>query len=1085
MVYMKNKTLYWGFGIVSFLVSLITLMMTAQPTVPFWDCGEFSAASIWQEVPHPPGTPLFILFGRLFYLILPFGDLGWRVNMVSVVGGALTIYLLYFIIVKVIMNLRENPLEKLGDELAVYGSALVGALAYAFSDTFWFNSVESEVYASSTLFVALVLYLMMKWNEVADKPGNEKYLILIAYLIGLSTGVHLLAILALFSVSILVYFRKYKFEWGSFIVMGALAVFLFLFVYKGVVQWIVDFIATGAFGTIVVLLVTGGLAWATYYYGYQKKQSFIGIMAMSMFLMIFGYTTYTAILLRSNANSPMNENEPKNFTSLSRYLGREQYGDQKLWPRRTDATDPEKVRIYRSVDEKGEYIYGPWEAPTPLERTSDGEMKFEWNNPFWAEIRYMMDYQINHMYIRYFLWNFVGRASDEQDAPAAWFNSNAGENMNHLSGYADQFPVRFYAIPLLFGLLGLFFQFWKDPKLAFNFLMLFLVTGVLAAIIQNQQNPQPRERDYFYAGSFLVWCIWIGLGAYMIIDWLAESLKKKQFPAYLSACVIAVSLLAVPVNMAYGGWKIHSRADNYLAFDYAYNILQSCEPNAILFTAGDNDTFPVWFLQDVMGVRRDVRVVNLSLGNTTWYIDQLKNRSPWGAQKIPLSFPDESIKVHESDPGALSSRQGGPDNVVINVKPEIMKKYTDDPVLIKNGLMSFTFRGMDYQGDNYYRVQDLLVKDIVEQTKFERPVYFSSTAMGSDNLIGLDDYLRLEGMVYRVCPIKQEKNEKFIACDVKVMDATLLNVDNSGNYSTDFKYGFKFRNLNNPKVYYDKVQCKYMINYRRMYLTYAYHALYAQNDKAKTIKILDAMNENIGLANFPLEFGEEFILYRIYKEAGAKDKAEKFMALCEKSCNYAINNPTKLNERVSRWTELDMLQFDYKLQANLSNRVLTPYCVLVNLYKDEGRIQDMERVLNNLYNDWFTRYNNSENLRAKLMALLSDKNAQVNLTQEEQAFGQNIIFIQYAMIELKMATLGQSVGTEERIAILQSMLTKFRKDLSRDDYLRIMFGNTENLINSKIDELKPKPLTDSLTALKDSAAALEAAAKDSNSSKQN
>lgn len=1070
---MKNKALYWGFGILSFLISLITLTMTVQPTVPFWDCGEFSASAIWQQVPHPPGTPLFMFFGKLFHILLPFGDEGWRINMLSVVAGAITIWLLYFIIVKVIVNLRQNSTLSLGDEIAIYGSALVGALAFAFSDTFWFNSVESEVYASSTLFVALILYMMMRWNEVADKVGHERYLILIFYLIGLSTGVHLLAILTVYSVAILVYFRKYEFKFSSFIVMGITAVVIFFFVYQGVVQYIPKLIAGGLGGVLFLLIVTAGLAAGTYYFGYNKKKSFIGLLSSGLFLMIFGYTTYSAIVIRSNANSPMNENEPKSFVSLTRYLGREQYGEQRLWPRRTDYNDQEKIEIYLKKDEKGEFVYGPWEMP---QFVPEGErMVPKYNLPLMGELKYMWDYQINHMYIRYFLWNFVGRSSDEQDAPATWFTSDKTDSFNYLSGYAGHFPVKFFALPLLFGLLGLFFQFWKDPKLGFNYLMLFLLMGVLTALAQNQQNPQPRERDYFYAGSFLVWCIWVGLGAYMLIDWLAEVMKKKRLPAYLSALVIAVSLLAVPFNMAVGGWKIHSRAGNYLAFDYSYNILQSCEPDAILFTAGDNDTFPVWFLQDVMGVRRDVRVVNLSLGNTQWYIDQLKNRSPWGAKKIPLSFPDASIQVHETDPGALGSYEGPPENVVIKVNPEIMKKYTTDPEILKNSTFAFTYKGASMQGRNYFRVQDQLVKDILTQCKFERPVYFSSTAMNSDNLIGLDDYLRLEGMAYRICPVKQAGNDEYSPCDPKVMDATLLNVDNSNNYSKEFKYGFKFRNLNNPDVYYDRIQSRYMTNFRRLYMSYVQYALFKMKDNARVIKILDTMNENIGIENFPMEYTEEFIVYSFYMKAGAKDKAEKFMKMCEKSCLYVINNPDKLNYRGSRLREYDFLQFDYKYPDNITNRVITPYGALVNIYKNSGRIDEAERMIERLYGDWFLELSNNSARRQKINAI-SEGRVEFNRQDEDVIFLNNLTLIQMALVNFKLENLKPSATIQEKTKILEAFAARFKKNIERDQFLSRIYGSDtqiQGFIKAKIEELKPKTEKDSLVTMTDSSAAMQ------------
>lgn len=787
------------FGFLAFLVAMVTYTMTVQPTVPFWDCGEFSAASVWQQVPHPPGAPLFLMFGKLFHVLIPFGDIGWRINMLSVVTSALSILLLYLITTKVILNFRKESEMSTGDYLAVYGSALVGALAFAFSDTFWFNAVESEVYAASQFFVSLVVYLMMRWNEMAEEQGSERYLLLIAYLMGLSTGVHLLAILTIFSIVMLVYFRKYTFSVKSFIWMGIIAVVTFFVIYPGIVKWIPALMAghfpfkneVGQYtteGAWVPFIAIFGILAAIYgfYYGQKKNNPVLKLSTLAFLLMVFGYTTYTQILLRSHANPPMNENEPKNFAALTSYLGREQYGDQKSWPRRTDYQDPTKIDIYNSKDANGEYVYGEWIPPVgkPV-AGKDGNMyqvpSFDEVNTA-AELKYMMKFQINHMYIRYFLWNFVGRASDVQDASHSFMDKSESEVLNYKSGYADEFPVRFFAIPLLFGLFGLFFHFWKDPKMAFTFLVMFLLMGVLATLQQNQQDPQPRERDYFYTGSFFVFAMWIGMGAYALIDWLV---KRKENVAF-SGAIIVLSIIIVPVNMAMGGWKIHSRAGNYLAFDYSYNLLQSVEKDAILFTNGDNDTFPVWWLQDVAGVRRDVRIVNLSLGNTLWYVNQLKHREPWGAKKIPLSFADETIQCSEDDPNALSYGPGPAEKVSIPVRPEILKQFTNDQEYISNGKMEFTFVGKsrgDEQKDEagnplyLFMVHNKLVKDIIVQTKFERPVYFSITT-GSEVYSGLDRFLRAEGMAMRVCPVPVELLKEGRS-NVEVNDKCLLQVDNT------------------------------------------------------------------------------------------------------------------------------------------------------------------------------------------------------------------------------------------------------------------------------------------------------------------
>lgn len=970
---MNRKLMNRIFGFISFLVAMVTYTMTVQPSVPFWDCGEFSAASVWQQVPHPPGAPLFLMFGKLFQIIIPFGDIGWRINMMSVVVSALSILLLYLITVKVILNFKNK--EELGDSdyIAIYGSALVGALAFTFSDTFWFNAVESEVYAFSQLFVSLIMYLMMLWNEKADEKGNEKYLMIIAYLIGLSTGVHLLAILTIFSIVWVVYFRKYTFSIGSFIKMGVLAVVLFFIVYPGIVKWIPALLG-GHFpiknelrqylytsNVFVVLTILGIICVGfLHYWGHKKQKDILKLTTMAFLLMLFGYTTYTQILIRSNSNPPMNENEPKNFTSLTSYLGREQYGDQRMWPRRTDFQDETKMQIYNSRDEKGEYIYGEWYPPTtkPVRGTDGVEYAYpDFSDVNTAgELAYMFKYQINHMYVRYFMWNFVGRSSDVRDASFAFIDKTDAELLNYKSSYASEYPVRFFAIPLLFGLLGMFFHFWRDPKMAFAWMIGFLLMGILATLQQNQQDPQPRERDYFYTGSFFVFAMWIGMGAYALIDYLG----KKKLSTGLAGGVVLVSLLLVPVNMAIGGWKTHSRAGNYLAFDYSYNLLQSVEQDAILFTNGDNDTFPVWWLQDVVGVRRDVRIVNLSLGQTQWYIHQLKHREPWGAHKIAMSIPDHQLLVPEDSQEAIRPSRGPAQRIVIPVSKDILRQYTDNEAYIAGGRMEYDYVGEPMgagEGEEqsyYFTVYNELVKSIVVENQFKRPVYFSSTA--GNVYAGLSRFLRSEGMAMRVCPVPQELMKEGRA-DSKINDACLLTgVDNTDNFSLTPKYGFKFRNLSNPSVYYDEVHREMISSYRMFYFNYALYTLDTKKDKAKAIKILNAMNTNISLEQFPLSFEEELQLGLIYERAGDMASAKKFAKLSIESCEYIHKNPKlRTAQRRSRIPKM--------MEEVLGFR--GTYKTLAEGYRMIGEYDKAKAVVRELLKEVEAAFNNPETAQYK------------------------------------------------------------------------------------------------------------------------
>lgn len=901
----KHKTLHTAFGLLALAVSFVTYLLTVQPTVPFWDCGEFTAAAVGQQVPHPPGAPLFLMVGKLFHL-LPFGDPGWRVNLVSVVASAVTVWLLYLITVRVIRNFYKGDLDDLGNAIMVYGSALVGALAFTYTDTQWFNAVESEVYAASSLFVALISWLMMVWNEHADDEGSEKYLLLIAYLIGLSIGVHLLSVLTIFSITLLVYLRKYKPTFMGLVITGVIGVLAFAATYYGVILRYPALLAGNlpfktdakewmAEGSIFTIAGIGLIAAAIYgvIFGRRTKHGVLAMSCSAFLLLVLGYSTYAHILVRSNSNPPMNENKPENLTKLVSYLGREQYGEAPNWPRRYQSEE-RFVRNYRK--------YGPWTSPPYRTFTKkDGSQGREpdygaWKLPADAEFAYMWDYQIKHMYIRYFTWNFIGRVSDVQDSPiySPMGSKTVVEQWNHKTGYGDLFPINFYALPFLIGLIGLIFHFVRDWRVASVYFVLFLMTGVLAAIQQNQQNPQPRERDYFYVSSFMVYAMWIGMGAFAI----AERLRANM-PAMAGS--LAALVLVLPGNMAWQGWKMHSRAGNYLAFDYAYNILQSAEPNAIIFTNGDNDTFPVWYLQDVAGVRRDVRLVNLSLGQTTWYIEQLKNREPYGAKRLPLSFSDESLTVPEDDPRSLSYEFGPERDVEIDVDPAILAKFTTDQNIINSGKMRWTFKGnmmRQAQGGEpaayLIGVQHKLVLDILKQTKFTRPIYFS-TSVGdpswASEYIGLDNYLRLEGMCFRVCPAPQ-RSAIGEGINEAVMDKTLLAARNGDDFSTDFAYGMKFRNLNNPAVFYDDVHRGYLMNYRNIFMKYSNWLMFEKKDTAKAVKVMALMNEYISPDQFPMGMALEYRIANFFDMAGDRKHADEMAARLMASAEKLIANPS-------------------------------------------------------------------------------------------------------------------------------------------------------------------------------------------------
>jgi uncharacterized membrane protein len=906
----QSRTLHYVFAALAFVVSLVTYTLTVQPTVPFWDCGEFTAAAVQQQVPHPPGAPLFLMMGKVAHLI-PFGDDGWRVNMVSVIASALTVLLLYLITEKVIKHFFLEDLNKAGNGLLVYGSALLAALTYTFTDTFWFNAVESEVYASSSLFVGLIVWIMMVWSDRADEPGHEKWLLLIAYVIGLSVGVHLLSILTVFSLVLLIYLRKYPVTPWGLVLTGVVGLVAFVAIYYFIILRLPAIFAgtfpffkseaneypiTDNIGVVVLgLAALAALGYAVWW-GRKNNNGTVSLISTSILLMVLGYSTYAHILVRAQSNPPMNENKPDSFSKLVSYLGREQYGEAPMWPRRYQR-DPRFLDAYKEA--------GKWYGIAEKRVTrKDGNVMVvpDYKNTrtnFSGEMKYMMDYQLNHMYWRYFLWNFSGRVSDRQDAPAyvplATSKSDV-EYWTHKIGFPESWPVNFWMLPLVLGLVGLVVHFQRDPRMAWVYLILFLMTGALAALQQNQQNPQPRERDYFYVASFMVFAMWIGIGFFGIVErW------RENTMATMGA--LAAAILIIPVNMARQEWPIHSRAGNYMAFDYAYNILQSVEKDAIIFTNGDNDTFPVWYLQDVAGVRRDVRIVNLSLGQTTWYIEQLKNRSPWGAKKIPLSFSDESLQVSEEDRNALGPEYGFERVVEFPVKPEIIAKYTTDSALINAGMFRWTFkgapRGRDQRGRTQYfiGVQHKLVRDIVEQTRFERPVYFSSSvgsATYADEYVGLGGFLRWEGMCLRVCPTPQSSvvNE---SVNTDIMRTSLDKQVPGNEFFKEPHYGLKLRNLGGGPTYYNDVHRSYVQSYRAVYNMQALYLLYEKRDTAEAARTFREMNKHLSLDRFPLSASEELRLAQA--AAAVKDSAEmRSLAARALASATKLSNNRKLME---------------------------------------------------------------------------------------------------------------------------------------------------------------------------------------------
>lgn len=814
-MFSNHKTTNKYLALFAFLTSLIIYTLTMAPTASFWDAGEFIAVANGLQVNHPPGAPLYSIMGRIASMFMPTEYIAVSINFLSALASAFTVMLLYLIIVRLVREFKGHPDEMdLIDKIGMYGGALVGALTFAVTDTFWFNAVEAEVYAMSMFFTAIVVWLALKWSEYHEQDYSERWLVLIAYMFGLAIGVHLLNLLAIFFVAIIVYFKKRDFSLLSFGMMGVMAVLSFFLVYPITIQYLPDWadrigdVSYGLIGPMLYLLIIVSTLSFAIYYTHTNKYRLANIALISYAMILIGYSSYAVIMIRSIANPPIDENDPETFEDFVSYLKREQYGD----------TPVLKGRYYDDVT--GQISQDEKFFPR---RYSSDPRHLQFYGRYNSDIEYFISHQINHMYVRYFNWNFIGREADIQDA--GW-----------RSGFGDErYPNNkasnaYYYIPFLLGLFGLIYHFSSDWRRAFAVFALFIVTGLAIIIFLNQSPYQPRERDYAYVGSFFAYAIWIGLGVTGLIELVKNYTKGNTSIAY---AVVLLSLLGSPVMMGAENWDDHDRSNRYVAPDYAKNLLNSLAPNSIVFTNGDNDTFPLWYAQEVEGVRTDVRIVCLSLLNTDWYIRQMKNQWSHESAPLPISYSNDEIDIITSridrwEPKDISIpvdkellRTAFSEDYqykeAIGVKPDttlpILKTGTDFEIPVDTlddeikWRVTGRFFGNDAQGNGVYymQVQDLLILDILKTNDWLRPVYFANT-VSSQSMLGLQDYFRTEGKAYRVIPKKLESEYTgYIDTDIHTRR---LNQ-------------FSFKEWNNEDLYLDENIRRMLGNYRFSFLQLA------------------------------------------------------------------------------------------------------------------------------------------------------------------------------------------------------------------------------------------------------------------------
>ena len=1025
---MKNFKL-WNVvcGWIVFAIAAATYLLTMEPTASFWDCGEFIVSAHKLDVGHPPGAPFFMLMGHFFSLFASdTAHVAMCVNALSALASALTILFLFWTITALGLKLVKSSSNYLAaadstsrsdatarcasltltQGIALLGAGAVGALAYTFSDTFWFSAVEGEVYALSSLFTAVVFWLILKWDEHADEDGSDKWLILIAYLMGLSIGVHLLNLLTIPAIVLVYYFRRHEFSWKGVCAAFGVSVAILAVILYGIIPGVptiagwFELLFTNALGfpfntglTVYLVLMAAALVWAireSYRVieidgkletptiisfvlamtlagvPFIKESVLVGILliitmlillfskkdiiparwlntiAMMVTVVIIGYGSYAAIVIRSNADTPMDQNSPDNVFSLKYYLNREQYGDTPLFYGQT-YNAPVKLDVKGNmcipVEKKGHAQYAP--APKvegekdryvitgyknsyvymdefkmlfPRMHSSQthhvdaykswadvkgkkvrydycGQTKTDYCPTFGENLKFFFRYQVNFMYWRYFMWNFAGRQNDLQShgelTKGRWISGIPFID-NIMYGDQSKLPTElrenkghnvYYMLPLILGLVAILWQLGKRNNqgttkegirsFAIVFLLFFL-TGLAIVVYLNQTPYQPRERDYAYAGSFYAFCIWIGLGVMAIVDMLNNFAKNENARIAIATGTVLLTLL-VPAQMASQNWDDHNRANRYAARDFGANYLKSCEQDAVIFCNGDNDTFPLWYNIEVEEERNDVRACNLSYLQTDWYIDQMK-RPYYNSPGLPISWEYKDYMPGKNEIAWVENRLNAP----LEVKKAFQFLHSTDPRTKRDGegylpsdqlyVLSPDSQKIMFKKARRFTRSEMMVMEMLSTNEWKRPIYFAVT-IGNDYHLGLDPYLELTGLAYRITPERSQDGKHRV--NTEVMYDNMLH---------QFKYG----NMNLPGIYIDENTMRMCRTHRMMFLELI-EALYKEGKYDKCLDVLDFAEEMLPGYNIPYDYTSA-TMASYYYQLGEMEKGNAIMTTVANNC---------------------------------------------------------------------------------------------------------------------------------------------------------------------------------------------------------
>ncbi|MBQ0025420.1 MAG: DUF2723 domain-containing protein [Bacteroidales bacterium] len=1004
------------FDRINHIVSIVVLafastvyLATIEPTTSFWDCGEFIASSYKLEVGHAPGNPAFNLFARLFTMFTDKEHAAMAVNSLSALCSGLTIFFLYLSIVhfgRRIMQIRKKEMTK-GNAIALFGAGVVGALAYCFSDTFWFSAVEGEVYAMSSLFTAVVFWAILKWEEQSDRQYANRWLVLICFLMGISIGVHLLNLLTVPAIVFIYYYKKHpenisvKKSFGILCVSGViLAVILFgIIPYLPHLAAFFDRIFVNGFGAkfnvgaTVFMVLFLALCFLGLKICRRKDKAALHTILLCFTSIVIGYSLFAISMIRSCAGTPTNEYQPDNPYTLIRYLGREQYGSSPLLygqsflspyeikekdyytpldgkyfkASNVDATYPSSVkmlfpRMWNGNDQRYINFYKSYCDSYKTKRAVlYGQPQNIQMPAFKDNLKFFFDYQVNYMYVRYFMWNFVGRQNDfHGQVPGDLISGNWESGITFLDklrlGDQSEGPDIFvnnkgknhyFFLPFILGLIGLFFQIKHDSRNSWVTGLLFLLTGLAIVVYLNQTPYQVRERDYAYAGSFYVFALWIGLGVLALQDWF-ENLLKKENSIGVASAATALGLV-IPVIMGCENWDDHDRSGRYTARDLAYNYLTSVDKNGILVTHGDNDTFPLWYAQEVEEIRTDIRIVNSSLLGTDWYIDQMQQKF-YDSDPLVLSIPRRQYLYGTNDFVPVVDAVDYPilasDAINVFKNPKYVTTKGSDyipshtlivPVnkenVIRNGIVPEKYQDRILDSivinikEDHLSKFDLIMLDFLANYDWSKPLYFVSRG---ETKLGLDNYLLSEGFSYKLIPVEKMEDEDILIDEDEMYDR-LMNV-------------YRFDSLKDTTIYvdYQNIYTFCAVSPIRDIFAETANALIDNGKKDKAIQLLDKCMEVLPQKNFPYNLASlrsmnEWALLSIFESYLILGEKEKAADLAEKFADECIDAMLFFSTSVGPG-ENDVLSAKY------SETTVQLYFYMVRICENRGEKELADRL---------------------------------------------------------------------------------------------------------------------------------------------